>query len=368
MKFLAPLLLVCLLVLPAAAQRIVISGQVVEATNGEPVPFASIFIPKTSTGVTADADGKFKLAVAGSPDSIAASAMGFATQRRKLSNAAVQTVLFRLKAGGVALAEVVVSSRQPENPAFRILREVQQHKPENQRTALQAAEYDSYNRIETSLIDLPARPGQAQGHQGHSGAGRAPGRRRRRRPRCPAAHFCLRSGLAGVPEVYARCAAAKTCCTSRCAAWAPARARCLSQMLGSNFQNFDFYPNWQNVLGKDFISPIAEGGRITYDYELQDSVFVGKDWCYKIAVTPKRSHDLAFKGTIWITTEGYALRRADLVASPECQHQLRERPAHFPGADARPPKGPGLPMRTKLVHQRAALAKSRRPCWCASPR
>ena len=139
MKFLASLLLVCLWALPAAAQRLVISGQVVEATNGEPVPFASIFIPKTSTGVTADADGKFKLAVAGTPDSIAASALGFATQRRKLSDAAVQTVLFRLKTGGVALAEVVVTSRQPENPAFRILREVQKHKPQNERGALTAA-------------------------------------------------------------------------------------------------------------------------------------------------------------------------------------------------------------------------------------
>ena len=99
MKFFAPLLLVCLFALPAAAQRMVISGQVVEATNGEPVPFASIFIPKTSAGITADADGKFKLAVSGLPDSIAASAMGFATQRRKLSDAAVQNVLFRLKSG-----------------------------------------------------------------------------------------------------------------------------------------------------------------------------------------------------------------------------------------------------------------------------
>ena len=104
MKFFAPLLLVCLWVFPAAAPRIIISGQVVEATNGEPVPFASIFIPKTSVGVTADADGKFKLAVAGTPDSIAASAMGFATQHRRLTDAAVQTVLFRMKTGGVVLA------------------------------------------------------------------------------------------------------------------------------------------------------------------------------------------------------------------------------------------------------------------------
>ncbi|MFC7667199.1 DUF5686 family protein [Hymenobacter humi] len=122
----------------------------------------------------------------------------------------------------------------------------------------------------------------------------------------------------------------------------------LSQMLGSNFQNFDFYPNWQNVMGKDFISPIAEGGRVTYDYELQDSVFVGQDWCYKIAVTPKRSHDLAFKGTIWITAEGYALRRADLVASPKANINFVNDLRIFQELTS-PADGPGLPLRTKLV-------------------
>ena len=347
MKFFAPLLLVCLWVFPAAAQRIIISGQVVEATNGEPVPFASIFIPNTSAGVTADADGKFKLAVAGTPDSIAASAMGFATQRRRLSDAAVQTVLFRLKTGGVALAEVVVSSRQPENPAFRILREVQKHKPENGRLSLKTAEYDSYNRIETSLIDLPASMSK-------------------RKVIKDIRALAVRQGAAAATDVDAPLPIFASEVSSRVYQKnAPIRRRedllhkqmrgvgpregsVLSQMLGSNFQNFDFYPNWQNVLGKDFISPIAEGGRATYDYDLQDSVFVGKDWCYRIGVVPKRSHDLAFKGTIWVTAEGYALRRIDVVASSEANinfvSDLRISQELTPPTD-----GPGLPTRTKLV-------------------
>ena len=347
MRFFALLLLACLLVLPAAAQRIVISGQVVEATNGEPVPFASIFVPRTSFGVTADADGKFKLAVTGTPDSIAVSAIGFATQRRRLSDAAAQSVLFRLKTGGVTLGEVFVSSRQPENPAFRILREVQKHKPENQRISLKAAEYDSYNRIETSLIDLPAALNRRKAirdiralavRQGASAVGDAD---------APLPVFASEVGS----RVYQRnnpLRRREDLLHKQMRGVGPREGSVLSQMLGSNFQNFDFYPNWQNVLGKDFISPIADGGRGTYDYELQDSVFVGKDFCYKIAVTPKRSHDLAFKGTVWITTEGYALRRLDLVASPEANinfvNDLRVAQELTSPGD-----GPGLPTRTKLL-------------------
>jgi hypothetical protein len=347
MKFFALLLLVCLMVLPAAAQRIVISGQVVEATNGEPVPFASIFIPKTSAGITADADGKFKLAVAGTPDSIAASAMGFSTQRRKLSDAGVQTVLFRLKTGGVALAEVIVSSRQPENPAFRILREVQKHKPENERSSLQAAEYDSYNRIETSLIDLPASLSKRKVVQDIRALAVRRGAIAAADPDAPLPIFASEVG-SRVYQKNAPLRRREDLLHKQMRGVGPREGSVLSQMLGSNFQNFDFYPNWQNVLGKDFISPIAEGGRTTYEYELQDSVFVGKDWCYKIAVTPKRSHDLAFKGTIWITQEGYALRRADLIASPEANINFVSDLRIYQDLTS-PADGPGLPTRTKMV-------------------
>ena len=279
MKFLAPLLLVCLWVFPAAAQRLVISGQVVEATNGEPVPFASVFIPNTSTGATADADGKFKLAITGTADSIAASAMGFATQRLKLSDAGVQTVLFRLKTGGVVLAEVVVSSRQPENPAFRILREVQKHKPENERSGLKAVEYDSYNRIETSLIDLPASLSKRKVVRDIRALAVRQGAVAAADADAPLPIFASEVG-SRVYQKNAPLRRREDLLHKQMRGVGPREGSVLSQMLGSNFQNFDFYPNWQNVLGKDFISPIAEGGRATYDYELQDSVFVGKDWCY----------------------------------------------------------------------------------------
>ena len=347
MRFLAPLLLACLLALPAAAQRIIISGQVVEATNGEPVPFASIFVPRTSFGVTADVDGKFKLSVTDSPDSIAVSAIGFVTQRRRLSDAAVQSVLFRMKAGGVTLGEVIVSSRQPENPAFRILREVQRHKSENQRTSLKAAEYDSYNRIETSLIDLPASLNKRKAIRDIRALAVRQGAAAVGDPDAPLPVFASEVG-SRVYQHNSPLRRREDLLHKQMRGVGPREGSVLSQMLGSNFQNFDFYPNWQNVLGKDFISPIAEGGRGTYDYDLQDSVFVGKDFCYRIAVTPKRSHDLAFKGTIWITTEGYALRRLDLVASPNANinfvNDLRVAQELTP-----PTEGPGLPTRTKLL-------------------
>ena len=347
MRILAPLLLLCLWALPAAAQRLVISGQVVEATNGEPVPFASVFVPRSSSGVTADAEGKFRLAVAGTADSIAASAVGFATQRRKLTDAATQTVLFRLKAGGVALAEVVVLSRQPENPAFRILREVQRHKPQNERNALQAAEFDSYNRIETSLIDLPKSLAKRKVIQDIRALAVRQGAAAAADPDAPLPIFASEVG-SRVYQKFTPLRRREELLHKQMRGVGPREGSVLSQMLGSNFQNFDFYPNWLSILGKDFLSPIAEGGRLTYDYALQDSAFVGQDWCYRLAVVPKRPHDLAFKGTVWITAEGYALRRVDLVASPDANINFVSDLRIYQDLTS-PADGPGLPARTRLV-------------------
>ncbi len=349
MKFTVPLLLLALLLgaLPAVAQRIIVTGQVVEAQSGEPVPFASIFVPKTTIGITADADGKFKILLTSAPDSLAASYLGYAVQRKHLTNAPEQSVLFRLKKGGVALKEVVIYSRQPENPAFRILREVQRHKKENERNALTAAEFDSYNRIEVSMADIPKAMANRKVVKDIRALAVRRGAAAAADPDAPLPLFASEVG-SKVYQKYTPLRRREDIQHKQMRGAGPREGSVLSQMLGSNFQNFDFYPNWQNILGKDFISPIAEGGRLTYDYELQDSVFVGKDWCYKIALSPKRDHDLAFKGTIWVTAEKYALRRIDVVASEHSNINFVSDLRIY--QDLTPPTdGPGLAARTRLV-------------------
>jgi hypothetical protein len=326
-----------------------VKGQVVEATTGEPVPFASVFVPRTSIGITADVEGRFQLLLSTTPDSLAASSLGFLPQRQVLSKAPTQQVLFRLKKGeGVALGEVVVSSRQPENPAWRILRAVQRHKNENARTTLQSADYNSYNRIEVSLAEIPK--GLAN-----------------RKVVKDLRALAARRGAAAVSDVDAPLPLFASEVSSKVyvkygpplrrrediehkqmRGAGPREGSVLSQMLGSNFQNFDFYPNWQNTLGKDFASPIAAGWRLTYDYDLQDSVLVGNDMCYRIGVKPKRAHDLAFTGTIWITKERYALRRLDLIANEEANLNFVSDLRIFQELTS-PEQGPGLAQRTRLA-------------------
>jgi hypothetical protein len=341
-----PLLLLLLLVgvSPLRAQRLVFSGRVTEAANGKPVPFASLFVPGTATGVTADADGHYELTVTQPVDTLAASALGFGTLKKAVGRQPRQTVNFALGSGAFSLGEVVV--RPHENPAYEIMRRVQAHKPQNDKKSLDAFEFDSYNRIQTTLTNLPSRLAKrrviqdmlalsdslGQPHDAASPANlpifaseilsryyahNRPGRKREE---------IRKSQLRGI---------------------GPREGSVLSQILGSSFQDYDFYPNWQNVLGKDFISPIADGWHFSYEYELQDSVWVGKDWCYQLRVEPRRPQDLAFVGTIWITADTYALRRLDLQKSPQANINFVDQFTVF--QELTPPAdGPGLPVRTKV--------------------
>src|SRR5690606_27703970 len=85
----------------------------------------------------------------------------------------------------------------------------------------------------------------------------------------------------------------------------------VSQVMGDMYQNVNIYDNFLVIFGKNFISPIADGGRGFYDYYLTDSAFVDKFWCYKIEFKPKRPQELAFTGEMWISDTTYAVRRIE---------------------------------------------------------
>ena len=206
--------------------------------------------------------------------------------------------------------------RPRENPAYVIMRRVQQQKDRNNKARLDAFEFDSYNRTEISLNNLPSEVSNRKVLRQMTAVADSLGLERSAngKPVVPIfateidwRFYVLRQPLRRREEIR----------HSRMRGMAPREGSVISQVTGSSFQDWDFYRNWQQIMGKDFVSPIADGWKFSYECELQDSVFIGKDYCYQLAVTPRRAQDLAFTGTIWITADSYALRRIDVYVRPE---------------------------------------------------
>ncbi|TGE23657.1 carboxypeptidase-like regulatory domain-containing protein [Hymenobacter aquaticus] len=331
---------------PAVAQRLVFTGRITEAATGQPVPFASVFVKGSTFGTTADDNGRYELAVTHPVDSLSASGMGYRPKSAAVGRQPQQTVNLALASAAVSLSEVVI--RPTENPAFAILRKVQQHKRQNDKGRLEAFEFDSYNRIEASLSDITDRLARRKVIRDMTALAGSVGEMERNAAGKPTVPVF---GSEVVSRYYVRHRPNREreeIRHSQLYGAAPRDGTVLSQLLGSSFQDYDFYPNWQVVMGKDFISPIADGWRITYDYDLEDSVLVGQDFCYQLKVFPRRAQDLAFTGRIWITTAGYALRKLDLTVDPKANinfvDQIRIQQELAPT-----PAGPWLPSRTQVV-------------------
>ncbi|AIZ64122.1 hypothetical protein PK28_11235 [Hymenobacter sp. DG25B] len=328
------------------AQRIVFSGHVTEAATGQPVPFASVFVRGTSLGATADENGRFQLTVPQPVDSLTAGAVGFRPLSRKVSRQPQQTVGFALKSSTFALGEVTVHGG--ENPAFAILRKVQAHKKEHDKAQLGSFEFDSYNRVEVSLSDVTARLAKQKVIRDMTSVAQTVGEMERNASGKPTVPVFASEVLSRYYVRHRPNREREDIKHSQLHGVAPRDGSVLSQVLGSSFQDYDFYPNWQIVMGKDFISPIAEGWRITYDYDLEDSVLVGQDRCYQLKVFPRRPQDLAFTGRIWITMKDYALRRVDLSVDPKANINFVDQIRVY--QDLAPtPAGPWLPQRTRVV-------------------
>jgi hypothetical protein len=130
----------------------------------------------------------------------------------------------------------------------------------------------------------------------------------------------------------------------------------VTQLIGSSFQEYNFYQNWLNILGKEFVSPIADGWRLYYDYDLTDSLDIGNHFCYRLDFTPKSPQDLAFTGTMWITKNGFALKQIDATMGKTANVNFIEKIKIQQELDSTL-SGPWIPVKNRVLIDVGELTK-----------
>lgn len=305
------LLLLVSLPFSLVAQSIV-KGKVTDANSGDPIPFVNITLVGSMSGTTTDFDGNFMLRIPATVDTIVASYIGYKTKRKKLDKGANVVVNFQLEEEVTTLKEIVVDAG--ENPAYEILRNVIRNKDKNDKRKLTAYEYDTYTKVEidvdnmtdkfrkrkivkkiTQVLDSVERIAGEDG-----------------KPILPL--FISES----VSKFYFRDNPRlryENILKSKINGVGIQDGTLITQFIGTSFQEYNFYQNWLNIVSKDFVSPIADGWRLYYNYDLTDSLYVGDDYCYRLDFFPRSPQDLAFTGTIWITKDGWALKQVDASVS-----------------------------------------------------
>lgn len=306
MKPLLRALLVVLVVLAGlstSAQTTKVTGRITDAKTGETIPFASIAFVDSRIGTNSDMDGNYALETYYATDSIKVSSVGYVARSFPVKKDKAQVIDVVLEPNSFELAEVVIKPTE-ENPAFGILRRVIRNKPVNNREKLTAYEYDAYNKIEFDLNNITEEFTEKKIFKPFAFIFENIDSTDAK----PSLPIFMTETLS---EVYYRQSPKKQREYIRGTKVSGIENESVSRFMGDMYQNVNIYDNFLVIFGKNFISPIADGGKGYYDYYLTDSAFVGKYWCYKLTFTPKRVQELAFTGEMWISDTTYAVHRIE---------------------------------------------------------
>ncbi len=331
-----------------------IEGQVLDATDDSPVQFVNVYFKGTVDGTITDENGHFSITTDNAHDSLAISYVGYFPQVIAVQKGQKQNITIRLKNELVNLNEVVVLSG--ENPAWEIIRQVVKNKKLHDKRSLKAYEYQAYNRIEFDIDNISTKMSK---------------RKIVRKIWAEMDSAALEKNAQGnailpiflsetVSKYYVKnepFARREEVQKSKVSGVAVEDGSMISQLVGTAYQDYNFYQNWLRFLEKEFISPIADSWKTFYDYEIMDTTMVDGNECYQLSVFPNRKQDPAFNGIIWITTDNYALKKLDLYIDKSTNLNFIERIDLEQELDATA-DGPWLPTSTSLTIDVSNLGKN----------
>jgi hypothetical protein len=331
--------------LAAHAQVTSVRGKVTDVTTGDPIPFVNLVFKGTSIGTTTDFEGNYSVTTTSPTDSLIASYIGYKPRVKAVQRGISQTINFQLEEEVTRLRDVVVLAG--ENPAFPILRNVIRNKERNDKRSLSAYEYDTYSKIEIDIDNMTEKFRNkkiiTQITQVLDSVAIIAGEDGK-----PILPVFISEGVSRYyyrnnPELKL-----ENIKDTKISGLGFEDGSLTSQLIGQTFQEYNFYRNWLTILEKDFVSPIADGWRLYYEYDLMDSVYIGDHYCYRIDFFPKSPQALAFTGTMWITKEHYAIRQIEATISRQANLNFIEKikiQQELLPTDA----GPWLPVKNRVL-------------------
>lgn len=334
-------------------QETIVSGKVTESATGSPIPFANVIFTGTQDGAITDFEGNFIAKTSAKVDSLEVRYIGFIKRSKAVQRGIQQVINFQLDEDVKTLGEVVVYAG--ENPAWPIMRSIVKGKDLNDKRSLTAYEYESYTKLEFDVDNISQKFKERKIIQkitnvldsieqiaGEDG-----------KPILPVfiseaiSQYYFKSEPTFEHENIIKTKVSGVGITD---------GTLTSQVIGSTFQDYNFYKNWLNILGKEFVSPLTDGWRIYYDVYLEDSTYINDQFCYRIDFYPKREQDLAFTGTMWITKEGFALKRIDATIPKEANLNYISK-IKIQQDLLKTSAGPWLPEKTRVVVDVAEITK-----------
>jgi len=251
----------------ALAQRQV-TGKIIDAETGEPLPAAHVIIKDTYKGTISNQDGEFSIIVPSFPVTLVARFIGFESQEKTASSNA-DPVDFIMKPSVASMGEIVVTG---EDPAIAIMKEVIKRK-KIWRANLNTYKAEAYTRQQlkndTSIVSISESISVAYWDK-------EKGSREILKSKRQTANIDAASNFAGVSYLP------------------------------------NFYDDNLDIAGFDVIGVTHPDALKYYTFALEDIRALDGQVVYELSVKSNRKLQPLFEGTIFVLGEEYALLEVDL--------------------------------------------------------
>lgn len=312
---------------PLFAQTTKITGKVTDSETGEGMPFVNVYFLNTTTGTTTDFEGNYSITTTSPTDSLLVSYIGYITKSKAVIKGETQVINFQLLAEATTLKEIEIVYGEYENPAWEIMRSVIKNKNKNDLRALDAYQFESYSKIEVDVDNISEKFRKKKVIQkiihvldsiqqvaGEDGK--------------PILPVFISESISEYYHVDGPSRDRENIIKTKLTGIGLDDGSLVSQLIGSSFQQYNFYQNWLKISSKDFISPIADSWKAFYEYDLVNDgklEEINGFKCHRINFRPKRPEDLAFTGSMWITDSTFALKQIDLKIGKEANLNFIEK-------------------------------------------
>ena len=297
------------------SQKTVVSGKVIDNETNEPIPFTNICFQHSPVGTISEMDGSFFLSTTRATDTLLISSLGYKMKSIFVLKGREQVMNVRLIPASFAIEAVVV--KPGENPAFGILREINDHKKQNDPTRLQSYQYKAYSKLRLDINNIDQKFMDQQIFKKFSFV----------------FDYIDSSELFNknylpllISETVSKVYFSKNPPVNREVIEAfkvsGIENSTVSQFTGKMYQQLNIYDNFILFFDPGFISPIADFGRLYYKYHLEDSAFIDDAWCYKISFKPRRKQERTFHGFLWVADTSFAIKTVQLRVSADVNLNL----------------------------------------------
>lgn len=292
-----------------------VTGKVIDKLTKEPLPFVSIGVLGQKKGTLTDENGKFIIFINKKTDTLVVSYVGYHKLLYKVKQINLQHVTIELEDQSELFGEVLIKPK--ENPALRIINAAVKNRAKNNQENLTAFQYKNYSKTTIALINISDKLKESWFFKPLSDVLRQENLMVNEQGKkiLPAYVSEVSSDVYYIKNPQRQ---KEIILAAKQSGFGIEEDSYISDIMGTILSGHNLNNNYATLLGKNFISPIADGCHNFYVFTLQDTNYLyNQTKCFKIRVDLKQPKDLGYTGTIYIADGSFALAKANLTISKE---------------------------------------------------